>query len=69
LIVAKDESLDEKLKDIVLFHMAGLAVVTLLINGSTLGVAIRILGLSTQSAAREKLFGHFLSKICKEIDH
>jgi NhaP-type Na+/H+ or K+/H+ antiporter len=47
LIVAKDEELDDKLKDIVLFHMSGLAVVTLLVNGSTLGLVITALGLST----------------------
>lgn len=47
LIVAKDESLPPKWRDIILFHMSGIAVCTLVVNGTTLSLVIRLLGLST----------------------
>lgn len=47
LIVSKDKDLPQNLRDIILFQMSGLAVMTLMINGTTLTFLIQYLGLST----------------------
>ena len=47
LIVAKDGYLPKKEQDIILFHMSGVAVCTLVVNGTTLSLLIKYLGLST----------------------
>jgi len=60
LIVAKDEDLPVKWRDIILFHMSGIAVCTLVVNGTTLALLIKFLGLSTQSNIREKIYSSFL---------
>lgn len=68
LIVAKDEGLPIKWRDIILFHMSGVAVCTLVVNGTTLALIIKLLGLSTLSDIREKIYASFLSKLTEEID-
>ncbi|CAD8062241.1 unnamed protein product [Paramecium primaurelia] len=68
LIVAKDESLPTKWRDIILFHMSGIAVCTLVVNGTTLSLLIKLLGLSTQSDIREKIYSNFLTKLNEEIE-
>lgn len=78
LIVAKDgnindlysilASLPEKLKDIIIFQMSGVAVLTLALNGTTIKFVVRALGLSTQSIVREKIFADFLAKLDEELE-
>lgn len=47
LIVAMDDELPSKLKAIILFQISGVAFITLVVNGTTLALLIRALGLST----------------------
>ena len=49
LIVAVDDKLPKMARDIILFHVAGVALLTLLINATTTGWLIKKLGLSRQS--------------------
>jgi NhaP-type Na+/H+ or K+/H+ antiporter len=60
LIVANDPAFDQKLKDIVLFDMAGNAVLTLIINGTTCGPLIKFLGLCVTSSVRNRVFLNLL---------
>ena len=43
--------------------MSGVAVCTLVVNGTTLSLLIKYLGLSTQTAVREKIYSNFLSRL------
>lgn len=52
LIVSHIEQLDDKYKKIVLFHMAGCAFLTLVINAPTAGWVIKKIGLSVKSPVR-----------------
>jgi len=45
LIVFHEEELNDRLKELVLFHTAGIATLTLMVNGTTTGYWIRKLGL------------------------
>ena len=47
LIVSKDDDLPKTWKDIIIFHMCGMSVLTLLLNGTTISLLLRGLGLST----------------------
>ena len=49
LVVTREEDFDEDLRTLVLFHAAILAVLTLLINGTTIGFLINKLGLARSS--------------------
>lgn len=49
LIVAVDEKLPKYTRDVILLHVAGVALLTLLINATTTGWLVRKLGLSKQS--------------------
>lgn len=52
LIVSHIGGLDAKYKSIVLFHMAGCALMTLVINAPTAGWIIKKIGLSVKSPTR-----------------
>ena len=56
LIIDDDTRIDSKTGARFLFHSAGIAALTLLINGTTVGHLIRLLGLSSQTTARRKVF-------------
>ncbi|EGR30581.1 sodium hydrogen exchanger family protein, putative [Ichthyophthirius multifiliis] len=62
LIVANDytDAYSQKFRDIVLFDMAGNALLTLIINSTTAGVLIKSLGLCVISNVRQKTFMYFL---------
>jgi hypothetical protein len=49
--------------------MSGMAVLTLVINGTTLSLVVRALGLSNQSLVQEKIFASFLQRLDEEIEH
>ena len=63
MIVANDDDYSQKLRDIILFDMAGNAVLTLLINGTTTGPLIRTLGLCVTSTVRERVFLNILQEL------
>lgn len=45
LVVIEDERLEEDTRDLVLFYVAGVAALTLVINGTLAGPLVRYLGL------------------------
>lgn len=55
LVVNREDFFDEDLKTLVLFHAAILAVLTLLINGTTIGFLINKLGLARSSFSQDKM--------------
>jgi len=46
LMVATDEKIPEYIKDVILLHVAGVALLTLLINATTMRSLVNYLGLS-----------------------
>jgi hypothetical protein len=46
LMVSVDPGIPKYIQDIVLLHVAGIALMTLLINATTTGALVRYLGLS-----------------------
>ena len=69
LIVANDDSIIPEIKDIVLFHSAGIAFLTILINGNTTGKIIRWLGLSRTSLVKKKLMVNIIDSIDGNVEH
>lgn len=49
LVVANDNAIDPFVQDIILLHVSGMCMMTLLINATTTGFLVRKLGLSKQS--------------------
>jgi hypothetical protein len=45
MMVEHDTSVNERVRQLFLFHMAGIAILTLVINGSTTGMLVRYLKL------------------------
>ncbi|EGR28403.1 sodium hydrogen exchanger family protein, putative [Ichthyophthirius multifiliis] len=66
LIVYRDESFSVQLRQLVLFDMAGNAVLTLLINGTITVPIVKFLGLCTSSMIRDKLYQNFLENKMKQ---
>ncbi len=56
LLVEEDETLDDKLRARFLFLTAGIAALTLLVNGTTTGPLLRVLGLVQRGHAAEMMF-------------
>ena len=68
LIVAKDRFLNEKLKDIILLHIAGVAILTLTVNAMTLKLFIRVLKMNPSTYFKDKFFKFKLNKIISKIE-
>ena len=56
LIVEQDNTIDRLTRDRILFHVAGIAGLTLLINGTTCGWLVDKLGLTKVSAQEQRLY-------------
>ena len=56
LIVEQDNTLDRVVRDRILFHVAGIAGLTLLINGTTCGWLVDKLGLTKVSTQEQRLY-------------
>jgi NhaP-type Na+/H+ or K+/H+ antiporter len=69
LIVREDPAIDVVTGDRVLFLMAGLALMTLVINGSTTGHLIHVLGLDGASRAQTEVFIRACSAIEAKLEH
>ena len=63
LIVNLDHDIDEEIREVVLFHTAGIAFLTLLINGTTTGFIIRKLGLSRTSVVKRKMMRNLIKQM------
>jgi len=68
LIVQLDHSVNHHVKDLVLFHTAGIAVLTLIINGTTMGFLVRILGLMRMSEVKKKMVRNLIRAYRKEVN-
>jgi len=60
LIFFNDTGIDPKTKSIVLFHTAGIAFLTIMINGTTTGFLIKYLGLVRVTRVKKKFLRSFL---------
>ncbi len=67
LIVATNESLDIQLRDQVLFLTAGIVVLTIVVNGSSMRFVMAKLGLDQLPKAKQKTFAKVQHKIANEI--
>lgn len=65
LIVKLDHELHTDIQDIVLFHTSGIALLTLLFNGTTTGFLVKQLGMMRISNVKKKMMRNFL-RIFKE---
>jgi NhaP-type Na+/H+ or K+/H+ antiporter len=66
LIVFNDSDYSKQLRDIILFDMAGNVILTLLVNGTTTGPFVRLLGLSSDTKIKQKTYVEFLHKLLDE---
>ncbi|AQS37473.1 sodium/proton antiporter, CPA1 family [Shewanella psychrophila] len=67
LIVATNESLDIQLRDQVLFLTAGIVVLTIVVNGSSMRFVMAKLGLDKLPKAKQKTFAKVQHKISDEM--
>jgi len=65
LLVAQDSLIPEDIRGQVLFHTAGIVVLTLLINGTTTGTLIKMLGMQKVTAAKALLLDNAI-KVLRE---
>lgn len=68
LMVSVDNQIPPYIQDIVLLHVAGIALMTLLINATTTGALVRYLGLSKQSDLQKNILFGVAYKLDKDID-
>ena len=68
LITEGDETIDENLRDLVLFHTAGVALLSLLINGTTTEVLIKLVGLDAVPRAEADAFLDLVREIDQNTD-
>lgn len=67
LIVELDHEVHPEIKDIVLFHTAGIALLTLFINGSTMGFLVKGLGLMRMPDVKKKMVRNLIRAYKKEV--
>lgn len=63
LIVQNDERIGQDIRGRFLFHMAGIAFLTLAINGTTTGLLLSCLGLSGASPARARMLNKAIRRL------
>lgn len=68
LIVATSDKIPKMIQDIILLHVLGIALLTLLINATTTGALVRYLGLSKQSAIKKSILAGLTTQLEKSVD-
>mmetsp|Transcript_5431 Transcript_5431/g.9149 ORF Transcript_5431/g.9149 Transcript_5431/m.9149 type:complete len:461 (+) Transcript_5431:541-1923(+) len=68
LIVAASDKIPRYIQDVVLLHVAGVALLTLLINATTTGMLVRYLGLSRQSDIKKSILMGLTFQLEKNVD-
>mmetsp|Transcript_35659 Transcript_35659/g.6423 ORF Transcript_35659/g.6423 Transcript_35659/m.6423 type:complete len:87 (-) Transcript_35659:2607-2867(-) len=63
LIIAREEDLSDRVRILSLFHTAGIAVITLLLNAPTTGLLIDKLGLAKSSKVQESILSNIVEAI------
>jgi NhaP-type Na+/H+ or K+/H+ antiporter len=71
LVVELDPNIAEEVRTFVVFHIAGFTVMTLIINGTTTGLVVHLLGLNRSSGASTDIYhraiGHLTENHCALI--
>jgi len=67
-MVTQSSKIDRHIQDLVLLHVAGVALLTLLINASTTGALVRYLGLARSSYIRQNILMTITKNIDRNID-
>lgn len=68
LMVCNSPKITRTIQDLVLLHVAGVALLTLLINASTTGALVRYLGLAGSSKIKENLLYGVAQRIDKNTN-
>ena len=68
LMVSGSHKIDRHVQDLVLLHVAGIALLTLIINASTTGALVKHLGLARSSDLKQNLLASVTQNIHKNID-
>jgi len=63
LIVGLEEEIEEEVRDRILFHVAGIVLLTISINGTTTGQLLKFLGLTDSKGPERRAFRTALKKI------
>jgi hypothetical protein len=67
LIVYLDDGIDQETSDLVIFHTSGIAILTLVINGTTTGFLIRKLGLTRMTNVKKKMLRNLIVAYKKQV--
>jgi len=67
-MVTQSNKIGRHIQDLILLHVAGIALLTLLINASTTGALVRYLGLARQSYISKNILMSITKNITKNID-
>lgn len=67
LFVAEDPAIDRATATQFLFHMSGIATLTLLVNGSSTGALLRWLGLVQRSHEAQQVFMHVVKQLQDDL--
>lgn len=68
LMVSQSPKINRHVQDIVLLHVAGVALLTLLINASTTAALVKYLGLARSSSVKESILASVTQNIHRNID-
>jgi len=68
MIAASDEALNPKFRNIFIFDMGGIVIMTLLINAPTCGKLIEYLGLSKSASSKDKFFKIFITSMIEDSE-
>jgi hypothetical protein len=68
LIIDLDQTIPHEIQEIVLFHTANICMLTLIINGSTMGFLIRYLGMLKVTKSKEKPLRKAIALYRKELN-
>lgn len=67
LIVERDERIDHEIGDRIVFYVAGIAMLTLLINGTTMKYLVAYFGLDRKSHAKQMMFEHAAEILARKM--
>lgn len=68
LIVKLDHDVNHEIRDIVVFHTAFIAILTLCVNGTTMGFLVRKLGLMRMPEVKKKMLRNLIKAYRKEVN-
>lgn len=68
LMVAASDRVPRYIQDVILLHVAGVALLTLLINATTTGALVRFLGLSRYSDIKKNILVGLTYQLDKNVD-